>query len=157
MDFFKDRMMEAALTLDLLKQWCDGGLTRTSWKDLIATLQIWYSIQPSYSIHYLGTLFHDYTGMNLFAVFALCSTDSSTPAWSQWWWKRLERRPGWSSGEEPHISFSPLSMQNHELWRFLQTHCREEAGVQDSFLTYEVYQDDITMQLVADACKLLGK
>eukprot|EP00066_Takifugu_rubripes_P017518 XP_011606784.1 PREDICTED: guanylate cyclase soluble subunit beta-2-like [Takifugu rubripes] len=33
---------------------------------------------------------------------------------------------------------------------------REEAGVQDSFLTYEVYEDDITMQLVADACKLLG-
>lgn len=73
MDFFKDRMMEAALTLDLLKQWCDGGLTRTSWKDLIATLQIWYSIQPSYSIHYLGTLFHNYTDMNLTWTCSLCA------------------------------------------------------------------------------------
>lgn len=34
---------------------------------------------------------------------------------------------------------------------------RDEAGVQDTFLTYEVYKDEITMQLVADACKLLGK
>ncbi|KAM6972872.1 guanylate cyclase soluble subunit beta-2-like [Aplochiton taeniatus] len=33
---------------------------------------------------------------------------------------------------------------------------RDEAGVQDSFLTYEVYKDDITMRLVAEACKLLG-
>ncbi|KAM9452135.1 guanylate cyclase soluble subunit beta-2-like isoform 3-T3 [Salvelinus alpinus] len=32
---------------------------------------------------------------------------------------------------------------------------RDEAGVQDTFLTYEVYKDDITMQLVAAACKLL--
>lgn len=34
---------------------------------------------------------------------------------------------------------------------------RDEAGVQDTFLTYEVYKDEITMQLVAEACKLLGK
>lgn len=34
---------------------------------------------------------------------------------------------------------------------------REEAGVQDTFLTYEVYKDEITLQLVAKACKLLGK
>lgn len=34
--------------------------------------------------------------------------------------------------------------------------CRDEAGVQDTFLTYEVYKDEITMQLVAEACKLLG-
>lgn len=35
--------------------------------------------------------------------------------------------------------------------------CRDEAGVQDTFLTYEVYKDDITMQLVAAASKLLGR
>ncbi|KAI3354274.1 hypothetical protein L3Q82_018811, partial [Scortum barcoo] len=34
---------------------------------------------------------------------------------------------------------------------------RDGAGVQDTFLTYEVYKDEITMQLVADACKLLGE
>ncbi|XP_067451995.1 guanylate cyclase soluble subunit beta-2-like [Thunnus thynnus] len=33
---------------------------------------------------------------------------------------------------------------------------RDEAGVQDTFLTYESYKDEITMQLVAEACKLLG-
>uniref|UniRef100_A0A4W6EBG7 guanylate cyclase n=1 Tax=Lates calcarifer TaxID=8187 RepID=A0A4W6EBG7_LATCA len=32
---------------------------------------------------------------------------------------------------------------------------RDEAGVQDTFLTYEVYKDEITMQLVTEACKLL--
>ncbi|KAM9439599.1 guanylate cyclase soluble subunit beta-2-like [Clarias gariepinus] len=32
---------------------------------------------------------------------------------------------------------------------------RNEAGVQDTFMTYEVYKDDITMRLVAEACKLL--
>ncbi|KAM3875219.1 LOW QUALITY PROTEIN: guanylate cyclase soluble subunit beta-2-like [Diretmus argenteus] len=32
---------------------------------------------------------------------------------------------------------------------------RDEAGVQDTFLTYEVYKDEITMQLVRAACKLL--
>uniref|UniRef100_UPI003AAEB369 guanylate cyclase soluble subunit beta-2-like n=1 Tax=Centroberyx gerrardi TaxID=166262 RepID=UPI003AAEB369 len=32
---------------------------------------------------------------------------------------------------------------------------RDEAGVQDTFLTYEVYTDEITMQLVTEACKLL--
>ncbi|KAG7238730.1 hypothetical protein INR49_031246, partial [Caranx melampygus] len=39
-----------------------------------------------------------------------------------------------------------------ETWNKL----REEAGVQDTFLTYEVYKDEITLQLVAEACKLLG-
>lgn len=34
--------------------------------------------------------------------------------------------------------------------------CRDEAGVQDTFMTYEVYKDDITMRLVSEACKLLG-
>lgn len=34
---------------------------------------------------------------------------------------------------------------------------RDEAGVQDTFLTHEVYKDEITMQLIAEACKLLGK
>lgn len=34
---------------------------------------------------------------------------------------------------------------------------RDGAGVQDTFLTYETYKDEITMQLVAEACKLLGK
>uniref|UniRef100_A0A3B4Z8W8 guanylate cyclase n=1 Tax=Stegastes partitus TaxID=144197 RepID=A0A3B4Z8W8_9TELE len=33
---------------------------------------------------------------------------------------------------------------------------RDEAGVRDAFLTYEVYEDEITMQLVTEACKLLG-
>ncbi|XP_041920131.1 guanylate cyclase soluble subunit beta-2-like [Alosa sapidissima] len=32
---------------------------------------------------------------------------------------------------------------------------RNEAGVQDTFMTYEVYKDDITMKLVSEACKLL--
>uniref|UniRef100_A0A3Q0QTK8 Guanylate cyclase domain-containing protein n=1 Tax=Amphilophus citrinellus TaxID=61819 RepID=A0A3Q0QTK8_AMPCI len=31
------------------------------------------------------------------------------------------------------------------------------AGVQDTFLTHEVYKDEITMHLVAEACKLLVK
>lgn len=35
--------------------------------------------------------------------------------------------------------------------------CRYEAGVQDTFMTYEVYKDDITMKLVSEACKLLGR
>ncbi|XP_063060828.1 guanylate cyclase soluble subunit beta-2-like [Engraulis encrasicolus] len=32
---------------------------------------------------------------------------------------------------------------------------RNEAKVQDTFMTYEVYPDDITMKLVSEACKLL--
>ncbi|XP_036393528.1 guanylate cyclase soluble subunit beta-2-like [Megalops cyprinoides] len=32
---------------------------------------------------------------------------------------------------------------------------RNEASVQDTFMTFEVYKDDITMRLVAEACKLL--
>ncbi|KAM4627539.1 guanylate cyclase soluble subunit beta-2-like [Polymixia lowei] len=32
---------------------------------------------------------------------------------------------------------------------------RDAAGVQDTFLTYEVYKDEITMHLVTEACKLL--
>jgi len=35
--------------------------------------------------------------------------------------------------------------------------CRDEARVQDTFMTYEVYTDDITMQLVTEACKMLGE
>uniref|UniRef100_A0A667Y2N9 guanylate cyclase n=1 Tax=Myripristis murdjan TaxID=586833 RepID=A0A667Y2N9_9TELE len=35
------------------------------------------------------------------------------------------------------------------------TKLRDEAGVQDTFLTYEVYEDEITMQLVTEACRLL--
>ncbi|XP_035240242.1 guanylate cyclase soluble subunit beta-2-like [Anguilla anguilla] len=38
-----------------------------------------------------------------------------------------------------------------ETWEKLRT----EAGVQDTFMTFEVYGDDITMRLVAEACKLL--
>lgn len=90
-------------------------------------------------------------------VFALYSTGSSTPAWSQWWWKRLERRPGWSSGEESPISSFPTVNAKPWILSVPPNPRREEAGVQDSFLTYEVYKDDITMQLVADACKLLGE
>uniref|UniRef100_A0A672I5Y9 guanylate cyclase n=1 Tax=Salarias fasciatus TaxID=181472 RepID=A0A672I5Y9_SALFA len=33
---------------------------------------------------------------------------------------------------------------------------RKEAGVQDTFMTHEVYEDEITLQLVSAACKLLG-
>ncbi|XP_051535348.1 guanylate cyclase soluble subunit beta-2-like [Myxocyprinus asiaticus] len=32
---------------------------------------------------------------------------------------------------------------------------RDAAGVQDTFMTYEVYKDDITMRLVTEACKML--
>ncbi|KAM6199122.1 LOW QUALITY PROTEIN: guanylate cyclase soluble subunit beta-2-like [Sarcoramphus papa] len=39
-----------------------------------------------------------------------------------------------------------------ETWEKL----RLQAGVQDSFLTFEVYKDEITMQLVDKACKILG-
>uniref|UniRef100_A0A8B9GKF2 guanylate cyclase n=1 Tax=Amazona collaria TaxID=241587 RepID=A0A8B9GKF2_9PSIT len=39
-----------------------------------------------------------------------------------------------------------------ETWEKL----RLQAGVQDSFLTFEVYNDEITMQLVDKACKILG-
>ncbi|KFV12361.1 Guanylate cyclase soluble subunit beta-2, partial [Tauraco erythrolophus] len=39
-----------------------------------------------------------------------------------------------------------------ETWEKL----RLQAGVQDSFLTFEVYRDEITMQLVDKACKILG-
>uniref|UniRef100_A0A803VBG7 guanylate cyclase n=1 Tax=Ficedula albicollis TaxID=59894 RepID=A0A803VBG7_FICAL len=39
-----------------------------------------------------------------------------------------------------------------ETWEKL----RLQAGVQDSFLTFEVYKDEITMQLVDKACKVLG-
>lgn len=35
--------------------------------------------------------------------------------------------------------------------------CRDRAGAPDSFHTYRVYTDDITMQLVAEASKLLGE
>jgi len=34
--------------------------------------------------------------------------------------------------------------------------CRLQAGVEDSFLTFGVYKDEITMQLVDKACKILG-
>ncbi|XP_019388603.1 PREDICTED: guanylate cyclase soluble subunit beta-2-like [Crocodylus porosus] len=39
-----------------------------------------------------------------------------------------------------------------ETWENL----RIQAGVQDSFLTFEVYQDEITMLLIDKACKMLG-
>ncbi|KFZ51583.1 Guanylate cyclase soluble subunit beta-2, partial [Antrostomus carolinensis] len=39
-----------------------------------------------------------------------------------------------------------------ETWEKL----RLQAGVQDSFLTFEVYKDEITMQLLDKACKILG-
>lgn len=34
---------------------------------------------------------------------------------------------------------------------------RIKTGVQDTFMTYEVYKDDITLQLVEKACQMLGK
>ncbi|XP_040561967.1 guanylate cyclase soluble subunit beta-2 isoform X2 [Gallus gallus] len=39
-----------------------------------------------------------------------------------------------------------------EIWEKL----RLQAGVEDSFLTFGVYKDEITMQLVDKACKILG-
>ncbi|OXB83081.1 UNVERIFIED_CONTAM: hypothetical protein H355_016645 [Colinus virginianus] len=39
-----------------------------------------------------------------------------------------------------------------EIWEKL----RLQAGVQDNFLTFGVYKDEITMQLVDKACKILG-
>uniref|UniRef100_A0A8C6ZQ78 guanylate cyclase n=1 Tax=Nothoprocta perdicaria TaxID=30464 RepID=A0A8C6ZQ78_NOTPE len=39
-----------------------------------------------------------------------------------------------------------------ETWEKL----RLQAGVEDSFLTFEVYKDEITMQLIDKACKILG-
>ncbi|XP_036412758.1 guanylate cyclase soluble subunit beta-2-like [Colossoma macropomum] len=38
-----------------------------------------------------------------------------------------------------------------ETWNKL----REEAGAEDTFMTYEVYKDEITMRLVAETCRLL--
>ncbi|KAK1162487.1 guanylate cyclase soluble subunit beta-2-like [Acipenser oxyrinchus oxyrinchus] len=38
-----------------------------------------------------------------------------------------------------------------ETWEKL----RNQAGVQDTFMTFEVYKDDITMRLVEEACKIL--
>ncbi|KAK1168463.1 guanylate cyclase soluble subunit beta-2-like [Acipenser oxyrinchus oxyrinchus] len=38
-----------------------------------------------------------------------------------------------------------------ETWEQL----RNQAGVQDTFMTFEVYKDDITMRLVEEACKIL--
>ncbi len=31
------------------------------------------------------------------------------------------------------------------------------AGVQETFMTYEIYDDAITLRLVQEACKMLGK
>lgn len=31
------------------------------------------------------------------------------------------------------------------------------AGVQETFMTYEIYDDDITLRLVQEACKMLGE
>lgn len=31
------------------------------------------------------------------------------------------------------------------------------AGVQDTFMTYEIYDDVITLRLVQEACKMLGE
>uniref|UniRef100_H3BCR9 guanylate cyclase n=1 Tax=Latimeria chalumnae TaxID=7897 RepID=H3BCR9_LATCH len=38
-----------------------------------------------------------------------------------------------------------------EIWEALRT----QAGAQDTFMTFEVYKDDITMRLVEEACRLL--
>ncbi|KFM12553.1 Guanylate cyclase soluble subunit beta-2, partial [Aptenodytes forsteri] len=45
-----------------------------------------------------------------------------------------------------------IEKYGEETWEKL----RLQAGVQDSFLTFEVYKDEITMQLVDRACKILG-
>lgn len=43
------------------------------------------------------------------------------------------------------------------LWKMVAFFYRDAARVQDTFMTYEVYTDNITMQLVTEACKMLGK
>ncbi|KFO99845.1 Guanylate cyclase soluble subunit beta-2, partial [Calypte anna] len=45
-----------------------------------------------------------------------------------------------------------IEKYGEETWEEL----RLQAGVQDSFLTFEVYKDDITMQLIDKACKILA-
>lgn len=156
MVFFRGGMMEAAFSLDLLKQWCDGDLTRTCWKDLIATLQIWYSIQPSYSVHYLRTLFHNYTDMNLTWTCSLCTVRIHQHLLEVNGGGNVWRGDLAEAQVRNFTSLFPLC-QCKTMNQVPPNPCREEAGVQDSFLTYEVYKDDITMQLVVDACKLLGK
>jgi len=54
-------------------------------------------------------------------------------------------------GSPEHVTFTALLRQEYCLLRY-----RLQAGVQDSFLTFEVYKDEITMQLVDKACKILG-
>ncbi|KAK9401146.1 guanylate cyclase soluble subunit beta-2-like [Crotalus adamanteus] len=40
-----------------------------------------------------------------------------------------------------------------EIWENL----RVQTGVQDTFFTFEVYKDEITMQLIDKACQMLGR
>lgn len=54
-------------------------------------------------------------------------------------------------GSPKHVVRTALLRQEYHLLC-----CRLQAGVQDSFLTFEVYKDEITMQLVDKACKILG-
>ncbi|XP_075058041.1 guanylate cyclase soluble subunit beta-2-like [Mixophyes fleayi] len=45
-----------------------------------------------------------------------------------------------------------IEKYGEETWDLLRT----KTGVQDTFMTYEVYKDEITLQLVEKACQMLG-
>ncbi|KAM4694359.1 guanylate cyclase soluble subunit beta-2-like [Discoglossus pictus] len=45
-----------------------------------------------------------------------------------------------------------IEKYGEETWELL----RIQTGVQDTFMTYEVYKDEITLQLVEKACQMLG-
>ncbi|XP_037764914.1 guanylate cyclase soluble subunit beta-2 [Chelonia mydas] len=49
------------------------------------------------------------------------------------------------------LKFLVVEKYGEETWEKL----RIQAGVQDTFLTFEVYKDEITMQLIDKACKML--
>ncbi|KAM9359474.1 guanylate cyclase soluble subunit beta-2-like [Symphorus nematophorus] len=66
---------------------------------------------------------------------------------------------GWTDCRQSDYGFINTCLKSLVVEKFGEetwVKLRDAAGVQDTFLTYEVYQDEITMQLVAEACKLLG-
>lgn len=62
--------------------------------------------------------------------------------------------------QQKHISVTLLKHIRKKIYCLTQIIIiiihRDETGVQDTFLTHEVYKDEITLHLVAEACKLLG-
>jgi len=43
------------------------------------------------------------------------------------------------------------------LFQLSKVFSRLMAGVQETFMTYEIYDDLITLRLVQEACKMLGE